>query len=147
MDLYLLGRVFGTTAFSLMLVQIILATWFRKYIKWHMTIGKVAFILAWLHPIMFGFAWNLGGYVWLGRIALALLTGAVVAVVLRIRHWRWIHRLNYVVFGLIYIHSWSLGTDARIFPLSIIYWIAPVVVIASLTTKVIASRIASNGYR
>ena len=145
MNLYLLARIAGSLAFTLMLAQIILATWFRHLIKWHMRIGKAAFILAWLHPVLLGFAWNLGGYVWLGRIGLVMLTAAVIAAVLRIKHWRWIHRLNYVVFVMIYIHSWNLGTDARSFPLTLIYWLSPVIIIAALTTKLLNSRIASNG--
>ncbi|KKU83122.1 MAG: hypothetical protein UY11_C0028G0016 [Candidatus Amesbacteria bacterium GW2011_GWC2_47_8] len=125
MDVYLLARAIGVTAFSLMLVQIILATWFRKYIKWHMWIGKIAFILAWIHPALLEFGRGLGGDVWWGKI------GAIF----RIKHWRWIHRLNYVALVLIYVHSWNLGSDVRRFPIILLYWLAPVVLVLAIWEK------------
>lgn len=158
MDLYFWGRVFGTAAFSLMLVQIILATWFRALIKWHMRIGITAFVLAWLHPAMWVLNWGwqttltLGGYAWFGKVGLVLMTAAVGAGLWRAhplvtKYWRWIHRLNYVVFAMIYIHSWNLGTDASRFPLNVIYYLAPVVLVLALTRKLLELRITANGNR
>jgi len=57
------------------------------------------------------------------------------------------HRLNYVVFGLVYIHSWKLGTDAGNFPLKAVYYLAPVVLILALTRKLLELRITANGTR
>jgi len=93
-----------------------------------------------------------GGYVWFGKVGLILITMAAAAGVWRAhpmvtKYWRWIHRLNYVVFVLIYIHSWKLGTDAGSFPFKAIYYLAPVVLVLALTRKLLELRITANGNR
>ena len=166
MNIYFLGRVFGIAAFVLIFVQMCLGPFMNFWrrvlggwvLKLHIVIGITAFVLAWLHPVMWVLVWGwntvreLGGYVWFGKVGLILITMAAAAGVWRAhpmvtKYWRWIHRLNYVVFVLIYIHSWKLGTDAGSFPFKAIYYLAPVVLVLALTRKLLELRITANGNR
>lgn len=146
-NLYLLARLAGLTAFGLMFVQLvtgplggIIRRWVgvRWQLRLHIWSGLVAFALAWLHPALLvgALGWQtvltLGGYAIFGKVSLLLLTVGVAAGLARtvpwlVRQWRWVHRLNYLVFVLIYLHSWNLGSDVRSFPIVLFFWLAPVV--------------------
>lgn len=130
--------LFGLYAFFLIWTQIMVGSnmgWLRRLfpgvLTWHRTEGLVAFVFAMIHPLLLVVGEGLDRYfsysfvapdkriyVWLGYVQLILLTVAVLSALLRrqrwwARHWRKVHILNYVVFALVVIHSWNLGSDTR----------------------------------
>lgn len=137
--LFLIHRILGLYAFSLIVVQEILGSGRQlvsklfpseKVINVHMFEGKVIFILVLLHPTLL-----LGSYLaqhmlvqpfligtnqfylTLGALGFVLLCLTVSAAVFS--NWygpRWIniHRINYLVFWIIFIHSISIGVDVQL---------------------------------
>lgn len=147
-------RLAGLVAFTLIFLQLVIGSLMVKLrpifgsavLRLHICQGIVAFILAWLHPLFLISQWGvttvlgLGGYYLWGKVGLALLTLAVLAGLLRTRkflarHWRWIHRLNYVTLAVIYIHSWNVGSDTHTFPMVILYYLIPPIAGFGLYTK------------
>jgi DMSO/TMAO reductase YedYZ heme-binding membrane subunit len=52
----------------------------------------------------------------MGPAVLVILAAVIATALLRARFkrsWRWIHRLNYVIFVAILVHGLILGTDLR----------------------------------
>lgn len=152
--------VFGLVAFTLVTMQILLATnlwWLKKAwpraIFFHRYQGSFALLFAILHPlfILIGFGISrfvtykfVGStqvaYVLLGEAALTLLFATVLTALLawsgrRFSWWFKLHRMNYVVFALIWLHSWLIGSDVR--PTALKYvWIGYLVaVVASVAGK------------
>ena len=130
--------LFGLLAFTMVWYQVLLGSngwWLYRrapvLLRFHRTHGIIAFSFAVLHPVLLIAAVGLTAflqksfvpaelriYATIGTIQLVLLTIAVlVALVRRMpwlrRHWKKFHILNYVVFILIWIHSWFLGTDVQ----------------------------------
>lgn len=127
-------------------------------LKFHFMEGALIYTLVLLHPLLFVlFNFKLMGkldpfYVFtdicvlcqkpieyfytFARTAFWLITVAVVAAKFRTHpslrlHWRKFHILNYVVFYLIALHSWFVGSDIQTVPFIWFYWLA--VVAISLT--------------
>lgn len=152
-------RLAGMYAFVLITTQIISGSsmdtlrrvFGPRILKGHMAVGIMAFLLAMSHPVAFGiaFGWNLlldfsDPYTVLGRIGLLCMILGVSGGMLRtksfmVSHWRVFHRLNYAVFILIYVHSFYLGSDVRIFPMSGVYIIGPLAVLYSVARKYLLS--------
>ncbi len=112
--------------------------------KFHIIEGLTVYILILLHPTMFVFLNYLAGhgfdpfYVFtnicflcnpkieyfytLGRVSFWLLNVTVFAALFRTStpfmrlHWRKFHVLNYLVFLLVGLHGFFVGTDFRSFP-------------------------------
>jgi DMSO/TMAO reductase YedYZ heme-binding membrane subunit len=88
----------------------------RSVHRVHMVTGIVGFVLAVGHGSMlltYGFA-GYGGLKWAGPAILFLLVVTIAAALERRslrRSWRWIHRLNYVIFVAILVHGLALGYD------------------------------------
>lgn len=67
-------------------------------------------------------------YVNLGRFAFLFLTAAVGAAAFRTvsnflrTHWRKFHILNYLIFALMSVHTYLLGTDVLTAPFVYLYW-------------------------
>lgn len=73
-----------------------------------------------------------------GRPALYLFLTAALAAVLRRRAqnvWRFVHWLNYVAFGLAFVHSWLLGANASHGLLAFIWPIMFVIVLLVFVHK------------
>lgn len=151
---YGLIRLAGLVAFTLLVLQVGIGSLMLKLRpifgsgiqQLHIVQGTIAFILSWLHPTLMvvGFGLNVvmgfTGFATWGKWGLFLLNLSVMAGFLRtqpwlMKHWRWVHRLNYLVLTVIYYHSWNLGTDVRTFPMVIIYYLAPVIAAIGLYTK------------
>lgn len=138
--LFLLHRIFGLYAFSLIFLQIILgsgrpilAHLFPSYaiINFHQSSGKIAFLFAFLHPILLlstyftesnlGYvtsflAGDMSVYFWTGVIAYFALFVSVGAAIFRRYigpNWVYFHRLNYLIFWLIFFHSFQFGLDVH----------------------------------
>lgn len=160
-DSYALANLAGLLAFTLIFLQIVVGSFInllrpvvgnKAILNFHIWQGIAAFILAHLHPLFFAISLGfkriltMGGYVVWGRVALLLIVVSVAAGLLRTlpwmqKHWRWVHRLNYLIFALIYWHSWSLGDDVKEFPMLILYLVSPLVVITGLIYKLIYPKI------
>ncbi len=89
----------------------------------HIATGIAGFSLAIAHgsvAFVFGIAGYRQGAVWVGPVALGLLAAGIAAALLRARFkrsWRWVHRVNYLVFVAVLVHGLLLGTDLRSGPL------------------------------
>ena len=150
-----LVRLAGLLGFTLIFLQLAIGALMTKLrpvfgnkliLRWHIVQGIIGFILANVHPLaiasLYGFSRvvKMGGYAMWGKTALILLWVSVAAGLLRAspwlqKYWRWIHRLNYGIFGLVYWHSWNMGHDTRQAPMVYIYWLAPIVFLVSLVIK------------
>ena len=129
----------GLYAFTFVTAQVLLATnlyWLTKLwpgiLRYHRAQGIFALLFAILHPlfILIGFSvatfFTYHGYLrpgvagWIipAAVALAILLLTVSTALLawagrRVKWWRGVHRLNYLVFGLVWLHSWFIGTDTQ----------------------------------
>lgn len=115
-----------------------------KMLAFHITQGITIYILIFLHPTLYvlfniesnGFLQGLYSllpkfvqselYYNLGRTAFLLFTVGIFAGLFRTRpyllkHWRKLHSLNYIAFGLIIIHSGGVGSDTSTFPMNMMY--------------------------
>ena len=116
-------RTLALVAFTLLFIDVVVGAFrplftrvykARPLQRAHAVIGGSAFVLALGHGILM---LNLGitGYPWqvkIGLVVLALLFVVIATALNRKRLrlvWRWIHRLNYVLFGLIIGHAFALG--------------------------------------
>ncbi len=128
----------GLYAFFFVWMQILIGTnmdllrrIYRRIEMFHRAEGLFALLLAITHPSLILFGFGLSGYLSLGfvapRMKIFALIGEVqlflmlltVSTALLMRHpwlkrrWHVIHYLNYLVFTLVWVHSWFLGTDVR----------------------------------
>ncbi len=128
----------GLYAFTLLWIQLMLGSlmpWWRRMYpgieRWHRTQGVFVFLLALLHPSLLLIGIGLAPFatfrfvdqrmipfVLLGETALLLMTVTVLTALLRKtarvkRWWRQIHLLNYLIFILVWFHSWNLGSDVQ----------------------------------
>lgn len=89
----------------------------RSMHRFHVTLGLAGFAIALAHGIMitvFGLAGYEPGAVWMGPVVLVLLVWAILTALARRtlrRSWRWIHRVNYLVFAAALAHGLILGYD------------------------------------
>lgn len=138
--LFFLQRASGLYAFSLIFIAIILGSAMNivdrffpadKVFSIHKIVGKSAFTLAIFHPIFLYSTYLLEHnlnyvlpflegssiiYFYLGILALLLLTVSVGAALLRFKigiKWLYIHRINYLIFWLIFFHGLNLGVDTQ----------------------------------
>lgn len=85
----------------------------------HTAFALAGFALALAHGILattFGLTGFKPAAVAIGPVALAVLTVIILTALMRrrFRHvWRWIHRLNYLVFVAILVHAFILGYDVK----------------------------------
>lgn len=117
-----------------------------KVLRLHRITGTLAFCLALTHGFLFhlgsfllakdsyNFLGSIEKYVgsnqlfygWLGPIALTLLVATVTTALLMRRryfnkYWRKIHFLNYLIFILVWLHSFNVGSDTQTEPLKTLY--------------------------
>jgi len=121
-------RIAAILAFSLIFLDITTGA-FRPYFnriykartvqRYHTAFALAGFALALAHGIL-ATTFGLTGFkpiaVAVGPAALAVLTVIILTALIRrrFRHvWRWIHRLNYLVFAAILVHAFMLGYDVK----------------------------------
>lgn len=135
---YPIFPLLGLYAFFLLWAQIMIGTnmgilrrnlglpWIQTFHEWE---GGTTLLFALLHPL---FAYLvLGGplgvfkayqgstvYILTGYLALTLLLVTVLTAAFRkipwlVSRWHTIHYLNYIIFLLVWIHSWNLGSDVQ----------------------------------
>jgi hypothetical protein len=159
--LFLWHRIIGLYAFSLIFLQIIVGSGRTllnrifpagSVLRFHMTQGKIAFLLALLHPALlfatyitennleyvYGF---MGGeatlYFYLGVTALSAMFVSVFAAIFRAMigpKWIILHRINYLIFWLVFFHSFKLGVDVQTPTTNFIYMLYGAIV-AMLTAR------------
>ena len=121
-------RVAALEAFTLIIANIVMGA-FRPFFvrmmkartahRLHVVTGIAGFALAVAHGLLafvFGIAGYRPGLVWVGPAVLVLLAVVIVTALARRRlrrAWRWIHRVNYLLFAVILAHSLILGYDLR----------------------------------
>jgi predicted ferric reductase len=112
--LYTLTIVFlniMTGSFRPLLVRVFKA---RTMLRFHNTTGVVGFSMALTHGILVIIYGLWPGFSKLGPVALYILAVTTFTVLFRKflkKSWRWIHRLNYVVFVVALIHAFQVGSD------------------------------------
>ena len=159
----LIQRITGLAAFFLITLQIFLSS-NRKYIKYHMLNGILAYTFVFIHPVLmvvsnYLFSSNFDPfyvyvdacvmcngtyeyYVNFGRIAFYSVTIAVIAAKLRNintwlkNNWRKLHLLNYIAFYAVSIHAYNIGTDFSKTIFIYLFWICQLVVLYTLVLKV-----------
>lgn len=159
-DFQLLFPLIGLYAFTFVAWQVLLATnlrWLRKLwprvINFHRFQGSFALLFATLHPtfILIGYGianyvhyrfvanpqkwWLLPAYTALTIMWLTVLTATLAWYGRNIPWWRKLHRLNYLVFALVWLHSWFIGSDVRTTFLKVIWLAYLVAVIASVAGR------------
>ena len=119
-------RIAALLAFSLIFLNIVTGA-FRPFFnriykaravqRFHVSTGLAGFSLALAHGIL-AFTYGITGYdtgaVYIGPAVLVVLFAAILTALTRrrMRHtWRWIHRLNYVIFAAVFIQAFILGYD------------------------------------
>jgi DMSO/TMAO reductase YedYZ heme-binding membrane subunit len=149
-------RLAALEAVTLMFIAIVLSAFrplFNKVVRprtaqgIHQNVGLVGFSLAVAHGTM-ALVFGISGYrqppVWVGPAVLALLVVTMVGALYRRRlrrSWRWIHRLNYLLFAAILVHGFVLGYDlGSELWLRIWFGIYVAVVAAGLAYKVAGTR-------
>jgi DMSO/TMAO reductase YedYZ heme-binding membrane subunit len=158
--LKLLFPLIGLYAFTLVTLQVLVATnirWLRRFwpgiLRFHRAQGSFALLFAVLHPgfILLGYGaakylsfryvapdqvwWLLPGY---AALIILLLTTGTALLAWRGRDipwWRKLHRLNYAVFVLAWLHSWFIGSDTQSVLLRTVWVVYLLVVIVSVTGK------------
>jgi DMSO/TMAO reductase YedYZ heme-binding membrane subunit len=157
----------GLYAFTFVTAQVLIATNLYSLtklwpgtIRYHRAQGIFALLFAVLHPlfILIGFGaatfFSYSGYLrpgvsagWIvpAIIALAILLLTVSTAVLawsgrRVAWWRNVHRLNYLVFALVWLHSWFIGTDTQTHLVRAVWVVYLALVIASTTSRYVTAR-------
>lgn len=147
-----LTLIFGAIVLS------IFRPFFNKAIKpktgqrLHQTVGLVGFSLAVAHGTM-AFVFGISGYrqppVWVGPVVLALLVVTIATAFARRRlrrSWRWIHRLNYLLFAAILVHGFILGYDlGSQWWLRLWFGVYAFVVAVGLAYKIMSARRSGRG--
>jgi DMSO/TMAO reductase YedYZ heme-binding membrane subunit len=127
----------------------------RVYLKVHHPLSVITWVLIAAHPL--GFAlfvsdarvllpvfWPLQQFLQLaGRLALYLFALATVGALVRRslkRSWRYLHKLNYVAFHLVFIHAWLIGTDLGNPLVKALWLVMAVIVLVVAVRKGIGAR-------
>lgn len=81
-------------------------------------------------------------YISMGRISFILLNFTILAVVLRhlkpmIGNWIYIHKLNYIIFFMISLHFFFVGSDIKYLPIKLIFYVCNLIVFSTLIFKLV----------
>ena len=136
--------------------------------KIHAVQGPVIYLLALIHPLfLFVFNYKIFHtfdpfYIYtqacllckpaielfytFGRLSIWLLTIGVLAVLFRNsdnwlkKNWRKLHCFNYVVFFLISLHGYFIGSDFKVFPLNYFFYFSVVIILSTVVIKLFKNR-------
>lgn len=159
-SLQLLFPLVGLYAFTFVTWQVLLATnlrWLERLwpniIQLHRFQGSFALLFAFVHPTFILLAYGLNNYLhfrytasglrwWLlpAYTALTIMFATVVTASFawygrNIPWWRKLHKLNYLVFVLVWLHSWFIGSDVTTSLLKALWIIYLVAVMVSAAGK------------
>ena len=159
--LQVLFPLVGLYAFTFVTVQVLIATnlgWLSSLwpgvIRFHRAQGIFALLFAIVHPLFilvgFGLAsvlasrgfvrpglagWLIPSYTALAILLLTVATAFLAWSGRRVTWWRKVHRLNYLVFGLVWVHSWFIGTDTPTSLLRAVWIVYLVLVVVSIAGR------------
>lgn len=161
----LLFPLFGLYAFFFVWVQFLLGSnmaLLRQKIPWierfHRTEGVFALLFALTHPSLILFAYGLDRYlafrfvapglkafVWIGELQLLLIILTATTALLRKkawlqRRWHYIHYCNYLIFALVWVHSWFLGSDVQTTSLKYLWYFFALTAVLSLVGRIMRAR-------
>jgi predicted ferric reductase len=150
----------GLYAFTFVTFQVLIATnlrWLRRFwrgiVRFHRTQGSFALLFAVLHPgfILLGYGaakylsfryvtsnqvwWLLPAYIALIILLLTAGTALLAWYGKDIPWWRKLHKLNYLVFALVWLHSWFIGTDTQLTTLRAVWLVYFIIVMVSVAGK------------
>ena len=153
----------GLYAFTFVTFQVLIATnlrWLQKLwpgiIRFHRTQGVFALLFALLHPLFilvgFGLAsaiakeyvsQDLAFWVIPGITALSILLFTVGTAVYawnigKLWWWRKLHRLNYLIFIMVWVHSFNIGSDLQTPELRRLWVVYLIAVIVSVIGMLLA---------
>jgi predicted ferric reductase len=159
-EFQLLFPLLGLYAFTFVTWQILITTnlrWLRRLwpriLNLHRFQGSFALLFAVTHPAFIALGFGLSTYIhyrftapslriWLvpAYTALTILLATTLTALLawrgmNIPWWRKLHRLNYLVFALVWLHSWFIGSDLHTTFLRTIWLAYLLLVIASSACK------------
>jgi predicted heme/steroid binding protein len=138
-------RTLALVAFTLLFIDVVVGAYrplftrvykARPLQRAHAAIGGSAFVLALAHGILM---LNLGitGYPWQVKLGLTVLPLLFVVILTALNRrrlplaWRWIHRLNYVLLGVIIGHAFALGYNLTTQPFMKVIFLVYAAVAAS----------------
>lgn len=139
-------RLLGLYAFTLAGLQLAIGSWRNRLadyfdesfiIPFHMSLGRVAFLLILAHPLFYFLSEVMGGIapslflllpqfgaygqpglIAFGATGLYLFIIAVIAAMFRKKIgfplWKRLHYLNYLAFAFVLVHSMLIGTDLKV---------------------------------
>lgn len=162
----------GLYAFTFVTAQVLIATNLRwlttlwpGVIRYHRAQGTFALLFAVLHPLFilvgFGLAsmlsngfvrpglarWTVPSYAALAILIFTVATALLAWSGRRLSWWRNVHRLNYLVFGLVWVHSWFIGTDTPTRLLRAVWILYAVLVVLSAAGRYRASAMTASSAR
>jgi DMSO/TMAO reductase YedYZ heme-binding membrane subunit len=118
----------------------------RVFLKVHHALSVVTWVLIAAHPLAFALFVNDTRVLvpifspaqqflqWAGRTALYIFALATVGALARKSlksSWRYLHKLNYLAFLLVFVHAWLIGTDLSS-PLVKAVWLVMAVVVLAV---------------
>jgi hypothetical protein len=139
-------RLAALEAFTLIFADIVIGAFrplFNRVVKprtvhrLHVATGATGFFLAVAHAIMLlvlGVEGYRQAFVWVGPAVLVVLALAILVAYARRklrRSWRWIHRLNYLIFAAVLVHGFRLGYDFGVASWLKIWFVACTAVVAA----------------
>mgnify|MGYP001616887706 CR=1 FL=1 len=154
----------GLVAFFLVWTQVMIGSlrpwWQRLFpgiVRWHRKIGIFVLLFALLHPLLLIIGIGLASFfhrtlippvlipwIWVGEVQLFLiLVTTLTALMNRAtwlrRRWRLFHLLNYIVFCLVWLHSWFLGIDVTRTSLRWLWYFFAGTFLIAVTSRIIHS--------
>jgi DMSO/TMAO reductase YedYZ heme-binding membrane subunit len=83
-------------------------------------------------------------HLFFGALGLYGMAAAVLAAVygprLQPKRWLLVHRANYAVFFLVWLHSFAIGSETRVGPVPLLYTAMAAVVLALVATNALRRR-------
>jgi sulfoxide reductase heme-binding subunit YedZ len=127
----------------------------RVYLKVHHPVSVITWVLIVAHPLAFALFVNdakvllpvfspLQQFLQLaGRPALYLFALATVGALVRRSlktSWKYVHKLNYLAFLLVFIHAWLIGTDLNNPLVKVVWLLMAAIVLAVALHKVLGGK-------
>lgn len=159
-SLQLLFPLLGLIAFTLVTFQVLIGSnrwWLRELwpgiMSYHRMHGMFALLFAALHPLFILIGYGLITYlafgytspdnkkfVLLGTMSLIIMFATTITALMawhgrNLSWWKQLHRLNYLVFAAVWLHSWSIGSDTGVPSLRTLWIIYLLAVIISFASK------------
>lgn len=146
MDLLLTAQIAGLCGFMLLFIQFVTSIKVpsvrrlignKLLMNVHQFTGRVGFFVILTHPVLMNvYAYQVDGkieqnlYMFFGVVSLGVIITTVITTVFRkqmrieLDTWKLIHKSNYILLPLVYMHSITLGTTLKETPALQFSWYA-----------------------